>query len=187
MKSWIPGVIALCVLWPVAAIAQEDQPSLGDLARNLRKNKAPQQLEAPIIDNENLAQAMEDAKSRRPRPSDPDKLVLSIDAVAKTIKASSPDVTCSLSFNARAGALLIKPVLLETLPLPALLKLDGPASIQDENFQLEVFNGTDWDVREITIGLTLERKPGQNAEGAARAPGIPAAPGPAPLTRARTS
>src|ERR1700704_2288898 len=174
MKSWIPGVIALGVLWPLAAIAQDDQPSLGDLARNLRKNKAPQQLEAPIIDNENLAQAMEDAKSRRPRPSDPDKLVLSIDAVAKTIKASSPDVTCSLSFNARAGALLVKPVLLETLPLPELLKLDGPASIQDENFQLEVFNGTDWDLREITVGLTLERKPGENAEMAARARVIPA-------------
>jgi hypothetical protein len=174
MKSWIPAVLALCVLWPLGAIAQDDQPSLGDLARNLRKNKAPQQLEAPIIDNENLAQAMEDAKSRRPRPSDSDKLVLSIDAVAKTIKASSPDVTCSLSFNARAGALLIKPLLLETLPLPELLKLDGPASIQDENFQLEVFNGTDWDLREITVGLTLERKPGESAEMAARARVIPA-------------
>jgi hypothetical protein len=66
-------------------------------------------------------------------------------------------------------------VLLETLPLPDLLKLDGPASIQDENFQLEVFNGTDWDLREITVGLTLERKPGDNAEMAARARVIPAA------------
>src|SRR5258708_6389418 len=118
---------------------------------------------------------MEDAKSRRPRPSDSGKLVLSIDAVARTIKASSPDVTCSLSFNARAGALLVKPVLLETLPLPELLKLDGPASIQDENFQLEVFNGTDCDLREITIGLTLERKPGDGADMSARARVIPAA------------
>jgi hypothetical protein len=129
--------------------------------------------DAPIIDNDNLAQATEDAKNRKPKNDD--KFVLSIDAVAKTIKASSPDVTCSLSFNARAGALLIKPVLLETLPLPDLLKLDGPASIQDENFQLEVFNGTDWDLREITVGLTLERKPGDNAEMAARARVIPAA------------
>src|SRR5258705_10355183 len=172
MKSWTLGVIAVCVLSPVAGIAQDDPPSLGDLARNLRAKKAPQQLEAPIIDNENLAQSMEDAKSRRPRQ--PDKFVLSIDAVARTIKASAPDVTCSLSFNARAGALLIKPVLLETLPLPELLKLDGPASIQDENFQLEVFNGTDWDLREITVGLTLERKPGESAETAARARVIPA-------------
>jgi len=174
MKSWIPGLIALCALWPLAATAQNDQPSLGDLARNLRKNKAPQQLDAPIIDNENLAQATEDAKNRRPAAQNKNKFVLSIDPVAQTIKASSPDVTCSLSFNARAGALLVKPVLLETLPLPELLKLDGPASIQDENLQLEVFNGTDWDLREITIGLTLERKPGENAEMAASARVIPA-------------
>jgi len=173
MKSWFPGVVALCVLWPLAATAQDDEPSLGDLARNFRKNRVGPHQDAPIIDNDNLAQATQDAKNRKPKNDD--KFVLSIDAVAKTIKASSPDVTCSLSFNARAGALLIKPVLLETLPLPDLLKLDGPASIQDENFQLEVFNGTDWDLREITVGLTLERKPGDNAEMAARARVIPAA------------
>ncbi len=172
MKSWFPAV-ALCVLWPLTAAAQDDEPSLGNLARDLRKNKAQPHQEAPIIDNDNLAQAMEDAKNRKPRTAD--KFVLSIDPAGQTIKASSPDVTCSLSFNARAGALLIKPVLLETLPLPDLLKLDGPASIQDENFQLEVFNGTDWDLREITVGLTLERKPGESAEMAARARVIPAA------------
>jgi hypothetical protein len=172
MKRWLPGIVAICVLWPIAALAQEDEPSLGDLARNFRKNKVGPRQESPIIDNDNLAQAMEDAKNRKPKADD--KFVLSIDPTAKTIKASSPDVTCNLSFNARAGALLIKPVLLETLPLPELLKLDGPASIQDENFQLEVFNGTDWDLREITIGLTLERKPGENAEMAARARVIPA-------------
>lgn len=172
MKPWIPSLIALCLLWPLAASAQDEQPSLGDLARNLRKNKSQQPIDAPVIDNENLAQAMEAAKSRRPKTGD--RLVLSIDAVAKTITAASPDVTCSLSFNARAGALLVKPVMLETLPLPELLKLDGPASIQDENFQLEVFNGTDWDLREITVGLTLERKPGDTAESAARARVIPA-------------
>lgn len=174
MNLRIPVLIAFCLLWPVAAIAQ-DEPSLGDVARSLRQNKAPQQLEAPIIDNDNLAQATEDAKNRRPVSQHKDKFVLSIDAVAKTIKATSPDVTCSLSFNARAGALLIKPVLLETLPLPELLKIDGPASIQDESFQLEVFNGTDWDLREITVGLTLERKPGESADMSARARVIPAA------------
>ncbi|MFY9561883.1 MAG: hypothetical protein WAQ52_16735 [Terriglobales bacterium] len=173
MKSWIPGVVALCVLWPLAAAAQDEEPSLGDLARTLRKSKSPQRQEAPIIDNDNLAQAMEDAKNRKPATGD--KFILSIDPAGKSIKASSPDVTCNLSFNARAGALLVKPILMETLPLSDLLKLDGPASIQDENLQLEVFNGTDWDLREITVGLTLERKPGANAEMAARARVIPAA------------
>jgi hypothetical protein len=80
-----------------------------------------------------------------------------------------------LSFNARASSLLVKPVLIEDLPLTEVLKLDGPASIQDENLQLEVFNGTDWDIREITIGLTLERKLGENAKMTARARVIPAA------------
>jgi len=174
MKLWSPGIVGVCVLWPLLAVAQEAEPSLGDLARDFRreKQKLQQGEERAVIDNENLAQATEDAKNRKPGTTD--KFVLSIDPAGK-IKAASPDVTCSLSFNARAGALLIKPVLLETLPLPDLVKLDGPASIQDENLQLEIFNGTEWDLREITVGLTLERKPGENAENAARARVIPAA------------
>ena len=189
------GLLLAALLCPLAAWAQEDAPSLGDLARNARKNKLqqPQQQtdpahpvpDRPIIDNDNLAQVMDDAK--KARPVKPDKTVFSIDPSGNTLKISSPDVTCSLSFNARASSLLIKPVLVEDLPLGELLKLDGPGSIQDESLQLEVFNGTDWDIREITIGLTLERKPGQNAEVAARARVIPAAQGLAPVTVERRS
>ena len=183
--------VLLSVLFsPLAASAQEDAPSLGDLARYVRKNRLqlPQQQPDPahpLIDNDNLAQVMEDAK--KARPVKPDKTVFSIDPSGNTLKISSPDVTCSLSFNARASSLLIKPVLVEDLPLAELLKLDGPGSIQDESLQLEVFNGTDWDIREITIGLTLERKPGENAEVAARARVIPAAEGLAPVTVERRS
>jgi len=183
-------VVLLLALCPPAAMAQDDAPSLGDLARNLRKNKA-QQSQPPadpaqtVIDNDNLAQIMEDAKKARPLKAD--KTVFSIDPASNTVKVSSPDVTCSLSFNARASSLLIKPVLIEDLPLTELLKIDGPGSIQDEALQLEVFNGTDWDVREITIGLTLERKPGENAELAARARVIPAAEGLAPVAIERRS
>src|ERR1700674_1273861 len=177
--------VPLCVfLCPSTALAQEDAPSLGDLARDVRKNKLqqPQQQEDPahpVIDNDNLARVMDDAK--KARPVKPDKTVFSIDPSGNTLKISSPDVTCSLSFNARASSLLIKPILIEDLPLTELLKLDGPGSIQDESLQLEVFNGTDWDIREITIGLTLERKPGQNAEAAARARVIPATEGLSPV------
>src|ERR1700731_2566854 len=151
-------LLAAC-LYPFALMAQDDSPSLGDLARTMRKNKTeqlPQQSPDPlhpIIDNDNLVQVMEDAKNARPVKQD--KTVFSIDPSSNTLKVSSPDVTCSLSFNARASALLIKPVLVEDLPLDELIKLDGPGSIQDESLQLEVFNGTDWDLREITIGLTL--------------------------------
>jgi hypothetical protein len=181
----------LMPLVPLAASAQDDAPSLGDVARNLRKNKLqqqPQQQPEPartVIDNDNLAQVMEDAKKARPVKQD--KTVFSIDPSGNTLKVSSPDVTCSLSFNARASALLIKPVLIEDLPLAELLKIDGPGFIQDESLQLEVFNGTDWDLREITVGLTLERKPGENAEVAARARVIPAAQGLAPVAVERRS
>src|ERR1019366_1329175 len=202
MRSRLPSLrrVTLCVLvfmpllaalFPLAASAQDDAPSLGDLARNLRKNKSQQQPQQPpdaartVIDNDNLAQVMEDAKKARPVKQD--KTVFSIDPSGNTLKVSSPDVTCSLSFNARANSLLIKPVLIEDLPLTELLKLDGPGSIQDESLQLEVFNGTDWDLREITIGLTLERKPGENAEVAAAARVIPAAQGIAPIAVERRS
>ena len=194
MRSRFPILllVVLCaLLLPLAAWAQDDAPSLGDLARNLRKNKLQQPAQTqpdaarPVIDNDNLAQVMEDAKKARPAKSD--KTVFSIDPSSNTVKVSSPDVTCSLSFNSRATSLLIKPVLIEELPLTELLKLDGPGSIQDENLQLEVFNGTDWDLREITIGLTLERKPGENAEVAARARVIPAAQGAAPVSVERRS
>lgn len=183
----VPLVVFLC---PLTASAQDDAPSLGDLARDVRKNKLQQPQQQtdpahPIIDNDNLIQVMDDAKKARPVKQD--KTVFSIDPSGNTLKVSSPDVTCSLSFNARASSLLIKPILIEDLPLTELLKLDGPGSIQDESLQLEVFNGTDWDIREITIGLTLERKPGENAEVAARARVIPAAEGLAPVTVERHS
>jgi hypothetical protein len=208
MRSRLPilrlvASVALLVmlLAPLAAWAQDDAPSLGDFARNLRKNKAqPQTQPQPdpahptpvrtvpahtVIDNDNLAQVMEDAKNAK--PIKPDKTVFSIDTASNTVRVSSPDVTCSLSFNARASSLLIKPVLIEDLPLTELLKLDGPGSIQDESLQLQVFNGTDWDIREITVGLTLERKPGADAELAGRARVIPASQGMAPVAVQRRS
>jgi hypothetical protein len=180
MRSGFSGVLLLVVLalaWPWAAAAQSDEPSLGDLARTLRMNKAQASQARPVIDNDNLAQAMEDVKKLKPA----NRMVFSVDASGKGFKVSSPDVTCSLAFNANAASLLIKPVLVEEVPVSELLKLDGPASIQDDNLQLEVFNGTDWELREITVGLTLERKPGESAELAASARVIPAAEGLAPV------
>ncbi|MFY9646664.1 MAG: hypothetical protein WAK29_15900, partial [Terriglobales bacterium] len=70
------------------ASAQDDSPSLGDLARNLRKNKATQQEnQAPartVIDNDNLNQVMEDA--RKARPVKADQAVFSIDPSTNNIK-----------------------------------------------------------------------------------------------------
>src|SRR6266481_117964 len=142
VASVVPlGMLLVALLCPLAASAQEDAPSLGDLARDVRKNRLqqpqPQTDPArpvptlPVIDNDNLAQVMDDAKKARPVKSD--KTVFSIDPSGNTLKISSPDVTCSLSFNARASSLLVRPVLVEDLPLTELLKLDGPGSIQDES------------------------------------------------------
>jgi len=188
-----PGARAgvLCaLLWPLLLVAQENEPSLGDLARNLRRDKAQQQMEQaqppappPVIDNDNLAQAMEDVK----RVKSAEKIVFSVDPSGKNLKLTSPDVSCSLAFNGRVGSLLVKPVLIEDLPRADLFKLDGPASIQDDTLQLEVLNGTDWELREITVGITLERKPGENAEVAARARVIPAAQNSAPIAVERRS
>jgi len=176
-------VMALAQLLCATARAQDEEPSLGEVARNLRKSKTQQQqpaAQAPapvmtVIDNDNLVQAMEEA--RRERPVIENKATISIDAAGGRMRVTSPDVMCSLSFDGRANSLLIKPILIEELPLDELMKLDGPGSIQENSLELQVFNGTDWDLREVTIGLTLERKPGESAELAARARVIPAADG----------
>lgn len=170
------GLLLCAVVWPIGMAAQDDDVSLGDLARDVRRSKVQPQQERPVIDNENLEQAMQDVSKLKPN----DHLVLSIEPGGKGFKVSSPDVTCSLSFSGKTAALLIKPVIVEDLPVSDLIKLDGPASIEGDSLQLEVFNGTDWDLREITVGLTLERKIGENAELAARARVIPAAEGLAP-------
>ena len=185
----------ICIVCPVVADAQDEGTSLGDFARNLRKNKAQQQAQqAPepartlpastVIDNDNLSQVMEEAKKARPVVQN--KTVLSVDSTGNTLKVMSPDATCSLSFNARASALLVKPALIEDLPLDQLIKLDGPGFIQDDNLRLDVFNGTDWELREVTVGLTLERKPGDNAEVATRARVLPAKQGAAHATERRS-
>jgi len=197
MSSRISGLVGFfvgIVLAAGAVCAQEETPSLGDVARNYRKNKAeqtmPQQVPAPlpshpVIDNDNLGQVMEDVN--KARPVAPAKTVFSLDSSGNTLKMSSPDVTCSLSFNAKASSLLLRPVLIENLPLDELVKIDGPGSIQEQSLQLDLFNGTEWDLREVTVGLTLERTPGENAEAAARARVVPAAENSAPVTVERRS
>jgi len=176
--GWIALLVLVGVVWPAAALAQDEEQSLGDLARNLRHDKAQQQASAPapppvrtVVDNDNLTQVMADANKLK--PASPDKTVLSLSSSGNMLKVSSPDVTCSMSFNARAASLIVKPVLVEDLPPEELVKLDGPASIHDDTLQVEVSNGTDWALREITVGLTMERRPGADAETAALARVLP--------------
>ena len=126
---------------------------LGDIARSLRKNQGlPTHT---VIDNDNLSQVMQEVESRRLNGA---TLVFSIDDSGKGFKVSSPDVTCSLSFSAQgASSLLADQFVSQDLPDAELPKLDGPATLNGDTLQVSVYNGTDWVLREITVGLTIVR------------------------------
>jgi hypothetical protein len=135
----------------VAAQSSEGDVSLGDLARTLRKAKA-----APaktVIDNDNLTQVMDDVESHRVGSG----LLFSFDSVGKSFTVSSPDVTCSLSFNANATSLLSDPFTPRELPDTEIAKLDGPATVNGDTLQVSVYNGSSWNLQEITVGLTILR------------------------------
>jgi hypothetical protein len=138
---------------PAGVVAQSDDfISLGDFARSLRKGKEPA---APVvIDNDNLSRIMDDVESSRLNG----KPLLSLDSATNSFKMSSPDGTCSLSFNANVTSLLTTPYVAEDVPQSELAKLEGPASIDGDNFRVTVFNGSSWDIKEITVGLTIVRR-----------------------------
>jgi len=146
-------VILLGVLLPLRGVAQSDggEPSLGDLARSMRKGKPV--AEHAVIDNDNLHQVMDEVQNRKLNGS----LLFSLDGIAKKFQVSSPDVTCDLSFSASATSLLSDAYAPQDLPEGELAKLDGPASISGDSLQIAVHNGTSWSVKEITVGLTILR------------------------------
>lgn len=154
MRPWATTLILLVFLpfLGLYARAQSDEMPLGDLARSLRKNQAPPKT---VIDNDNLPAVMEDGETRKWALTGL-RFSLGQDVI-QMVNASSPDVTCALSFNARSSDPLseLKP---QTLPDSELAKLDGPASIVNDSLQVSVHNGSAWDLREITVGLTLVRR-----------------------------
>jgi hypothetical protein len=159
------GLVFVGLMLPLCASAQADgEISLGDLARSMRKTKAPEA--ATIVDNDNLSKVITDVENVRlgtkPR--------LSFDGAGKTFKVSSPDGSCSLSFNANATALLSSPFVSQDLPPSELAKLDGPATIHDDTLELSVYNASAWNIKEITVGLTIVRATDAKAEyyGAAK-------------------
>ena len=166
--SFVLALLCALAIAP-AAMAQTDTPSLGDLARIMRQKKAeakqaPQPAaNHPVIDNDNLSAVMDEAESSHKSSS----MLFSIDTVANKFQVSSPDVTCSLSFDARATALLSNPASARELPDTEVAKLDGPATMDGNTLQISVFNGTEWDVREITVGLTVLRNSDQEQDAVA--------------------
>jgi hypothetical protein len=152
-------VLAVCGFLSCASLwaQSDDSPMpLGDLARSLRKKKdqpapAPSH---PVIDNDNLSQVMDEVESHRvPSAS----LLYSFDNTGRTFQVSAPDATCTLSFNSNATSLLATPYVPVDLPDAELAKLDGPATISADGLQVSIFNGTEWKLEEITVGLTIVR------------------------------
>jgi hypothetical protein len=130
--------------------SDDDSTSLADAARTLRKEKPSN---APVvIDNDNLAQVMDASESHHLA-----SLLFSLNGPRNSFQMSSPDGTCSLSFNANTMSLLSDPNEVEKLPASELTKLDGPATLDGDTLQISVFNGTDWDVKELIVGVTIVR------------------------------
>src|SRR3954464_3614769 len=105
--------------------AKEDGIPLGDLARELRHSKPPDR--ADVIDNDNFTLMMDKAESER-LDGQP---VFAISPSGRTFTTVSPDGTCSLSFVAPLGNRTPVTYIASDLPQDELLKLEGPASIED--------------------------------------------------------
>jgi hypothetical protein len=154
-RTFYFAIVILGFVIPLSVYAQTDDAPvpLGDLARSLRKSKTPEPAPATIIDNENLTQVMQQVQIKRLDGSP----VFSIDNASKDFKVTTPDGTCSLSFNANSTALLSVPYVSQDLPESEIAKLDGPAIIDGNSLQVSVHNGSAWNVKEITVGLTIVR------------------------------
>ena len=149
-------VVLIALALPVCLSAQDSDAPLGDIARAFRRDKDQKEKktrEPKVIDNENLDQLMAEIQNHRFSTS----LLFSFDNVAKDFKVSSPDVTCNLSFSAKTSTLLSDPYTPRELPAEELAKLDGPATIQGSSLEVSVYNGSGWNIKEITVGLTVVR------------------------------
>jgi hypothetical protein len=167
---WVLVVWIATVLAPlVRAQSDSGEMPLGDIARSLRRDQG---LPAhTVIDNDNLSQVMQEVESRRLSGA---TLLFSIDQSGKGFKVSSPDVTCSLSFSAQAAPLFSEQFVSQDLPDSELRKLDGPATLNGVSLQVSLYNGTEWIVREITIGLTIVRQSTSNTAEYGSAKLVPA-------------
>jgi hypothetical protein len=148
MSRTCPIVVVLLLL-PLVVCAQDDEVSLGDLARAARVSKTPAQQH--VIDNDNLNVMMDQAESERLNG----KPVFSIDPSGTSFRMTSPDGTCSLSFDAKATALISTPYVASELPQDELLKLEGPAAIHDGILEVSLHNGSEWELKEIVVGITV--------------------------------
>jgi hypothetical protein len=161
MRILVAMLAVLLLLAAMPSFAQDGEVSLGDVARATRKQK-PAEDERPVIDNDNLTTMMDKAESERIDG----KPVFSIDPSGKTFRMTSPDGTCSLSFDARAAALISTPYMSSDLPAYELARLEGTAAIHDGFLEITLHNGTEWELKEIAVGVTVLNPRGAELEPA---------------------
>jgi hypothetical protein len=144
--------------------SEDGEKPLGDVAREMRRDKQEEKkaAEPRVIDNENLDHLMTELQSQRFNRT---SLLFSFDSSARDFKVSAPDVTCSLSFNAKATSLISDPFVQREVPSGELAKLDGPAAIHGNKLEISVYNGSEWSIKELTVGLTTLRVPHHNTYG----------------------
>src|SRR5438067_9088519 len=140
------ALVLLCAPAWMTSSAQEDDIPLGDLARQFRHSKPPDP--ADVIDNDNFSLMMDKAENER-LDGQP---VFAISPSGRTFTAISPDGTCSLSFVASSANRSPAAYIASELPQDELLKLEGPASIQDGSLQVSLHNRTPWELKEIVVG-----------------------------------
>jgi hypothetical protein len=144
------GIFSFLSLY-VHAQSEYGETPLGDVARSFRKKVVASDA---VIDNDNLPKVVDDAETRRAAGASP---TFSLDPGRKSIRVSSADVTCSLSFTGKTSA-ESDPALLDDLPRSELAKLDGPAILDGDSLQVSVHNGSAWELREVVIGLTIVKQ-----------------------------
>ncbi len=148
MPRWIHILPLTMVAVLAPLLAAQDETPLGDIARSLRKTQTPPRT---IIDNDNLSAVMEEGETKKWALSEPVRIT-----PIQMVHISSPDVTCALAFSGQPDPLAeLQP---KNLPDAELAKLDGPATLTGDTLQISVHNGSAWDLREITVSLTIVRQ-----------------------------
>jgi hypothetical protein len=155
MRSWLSIAIlcAVCSGLSGVADAQSEDVPLGDVARSYRKAQAPP--EKKVIDNDNLSQVMDQGETKKWMAS---QKPAQSKAAVQLINFQSPNITCALSFSGGGADALANAPRPERLPDEEVGKIEGPASLIGDTLEISVLNGTAWDVREITVGITIVRK-----------------------------
>lgn len=162
---------ALVALFTPMQLAAQDDASdvpLGDVARTMRKKTSATKASANqtstnqtstthgVIDDDNLPQVMKKAEQQHSPGS---ALRYLMEGSSSNFRISAPDVTCSLAFTANVKSLLSKQYAEMELPAEDMDKLEGPATIEGGALILAVYNKTDWHVSELTVALTVVKKP----------------------------